>query len=417
MRKIFAFVFVCFFFFMINSEKVEGYETVCNGDTIFSSQNKLQVCDENVYLMKNDVKNSSFLRGKIDFKYYQGKLLYAGKIDGIETFYSSGFNFYGVVYDNNGLFKREDAYSDLSIDGEILYNGAFDDNVFVDQSYNRFVGYFNEIGEYKIRQFVNGKIHNVIRVVVNRFDYDINVDSVKYGDNSINEKNLVFGKDKKLSFYFTGGKYGFGKDVSLSINGCAKKVMFFNPLIIDEGILSSCLKLNENNSIKLTVSNGLDESQTFKYDFKIVTGSVSIKLENSVSKIVTTSRRIVIDANAGIGNELDKSNCLYYWSKNANDKLNYNDFMVNYNNSDNKGSYSGNNAVILRDSSGTYYLYALAKDSSGDTIVVRSDEYVLEKAKMVKKVTNSDVLLVIGFCVVSAIPIFVYLFIRVKDSM
>ena len=91
--------------------------------------------------------------------------------------------------------------------------------------------------------------------------------------------------------------------------------------------------------------------------------------------------------------------------------------MSNYEKSENKGSYSSNNAVILRDSNGTYYLYALARDSSGQSVVLRSDEYILEKGKMVNKVTTSDILLVVGFCIAAAVPIFVYLLIRGKDSM
>ena len=96
------------------------------------------------------------------------------------------------------------------------------------------------------------------------------------------------------------------------------------------------------------------------------------------SEVISSSRRIVINAIAGKGKQLNENLSLYYWSKNPNDGLNYSDFMVNYEKSENKGTYNSTSGVILRNEEGTYYLYALAKDGNSE-IVVRSDEYVLKK--------------------------------------
>ena len=115
------------FFCFCGGESVSAYGNMCDGEEILSNKNNFKVCNENVYLNKDDISNSSFLKAEVDFKYKKGKLVYAGKIDGIDTFYSSGFNYYGVVYDA-GLLDSGSTYSDLSINGEMVYNGKNTEN-------------------------------------------------------------------------------------------------------------------------------------------------------------------------------------------------------------------------------------------------------------------------------------------------
>mgnify|MGYP003295653248 CR=1 FL=1 len=89
--------------------------------------------------------------------------------------------------------------------------------------------------------------------------------------------------------------------------------------------------------------------------------------------------------------------------------------MSNYENSLYKGRYTSSKGVILRDTEGTYYLYALAKDDDS-SLVVRSDEYILKKGTKINKVIIDDVIIVFILGVLAIAPIAVYLIIRVKEE-
>ena len=387
MKKIILFILTIVSYFLFNFVNIKAYDSVCNGGEIYADGGKYKVCEGYVYLKPSEKKHSSHLVADVGVEYKTGKILYVGKIDGIDTFYSSGFNYYGVVYDD-GPFSNKDSYSDLSINGIIDYSGKFEDNIFIDQSKGSFINFYNEVGNYLIRHYVGGKVDTVIKVVVaSKKDFDLGVSSIKYNGYNIGENSVIFDEKGELAFNFSGGKYGFGKFVEITINKCEMKKSYSHTLIVKNEELSSCLKLNDSNIVSVNLYDGLGKSKKFNYSFPIVSDKLKITLENSVSKLITTSRRIVIKAKAGIGDVLDASNCLYYWSENANDKLTYKDFMSNYELSNNKGSYATNNAVILRHSEGTYYLYALAKDSSGEIAVVRSDEYILKKDESLNKAT------------------------------
>ena len=335
--------------FSFDSIDVNAYENMCTGKVMLSSSNMYRVCNKNVYLMKGDNHKSSYLLGDRNFKYNTGKIVYAGKIDGIETFYSTGFNYYGVVYDNREWFSTNDAWSDLSINGVVEYNVKFEKNLLIDQSSSKFISFYNEIGEYRIRQFIGGKVDSVIRVfVVSPDDYDVSVESLKYGDKSVNGANLIQGQED-LVFEFGGGTHGFGTVASLVVNECTMNVPFANPLRITNDKLNKCLIANAKNNVDIKVYDGLGRYDTFKYSFKLVSSEVSITMKDSVSELVTTSRRIVINANAGAYNELDDNYSLYYWSKDSNDKLTYEAFMSNYEASEHKGTYASNKLAVVPD--------------------------------------------------------------------
>ena len=89
--------------------------------------------------------------------------------------------------------------------------------------------------------------------------------------------------------------------------------------------------------------------------------------------------------------------------------------MSNYEKSENKGSYSGNKGVILREKEGTYYLYALAVDNDSQ-VVVRSDKYVLKMKDKLNRIIVKDVVFVIALIFGAILPIVIYLFIREKDT-
>ena len=418
MKKILIFISIFASFILFNDSKVKAYSDTCDVGEIYSVNGTYKLCgSNNIYLMENNKELSSFVVATRGVSNRDGKVFYAGKVGGVDTFYSSGFNFYGVVYDDKGLFtSNNNVWSDISINGIVVYSGEFEDNALLDESKKGFIEYYNEVGTYLIRQYVGGNVENAIKViVVSRNDIDVNVEEAKFGDSLLEDINLSYSQSN-LSFKFTGGTYGFGQKVALSVNGCKMTVPFRNSLVVDYDLFGSCLLPNEFNTVSLTVYNGFDNGKTFKYLFSLHSSSVSIKLEASFSDVVTTSKRILISANAGMNAKLDEDYCLYYWSKSANDGLTYDEFMANYELSEHKGTYSSNKGVILRDSSGTYYLYALAKDDNS-TKVVRSDKYELKKSKRVNKIIWQDFALVGAFCFFAAVPIFVYLFIREKDTL
>ena len=420
MKRLIKMLFVFFAFFVfccLDEINVNAYKNVCNEQIVRQEKGNYFLCGDNIiFLMKENTKLSSYII--VDNEMYaDNQILYAGKIDGLDTFYTLSFRYYSVVYDERGMFSsNDDVYSDISINGVVVYSGDFEDSALINQSKEGFVGtFYNEVGNYLIRQYVGNDIVNAIRViVVNNEDYSLGVESISLGNLSVNEKNIVY-KNQDLNIKVTGGKYGFDNDVNVEVNNCLISTQFNKNMIIKSDEFSGCLIDNENNYIKVTLTNGLGIKKTFKYNLNLVSGTVSVKMKDTIVSPVASSRRILINAIAGKGNVLDNSKCLYYWSKSSNDKLTYDDFMANYEESENTGIYSSNKGVILRDKEGTYYLYALAMDNVS-SIVVRSDKYILQEHERVSKVILKDYIFMITLCLGATLPILIYVFIRGKDT-
>lgn len=402
---------------MCVENNVMAYEEFCSGGELFSdSENMYYTCDRQVYLNKSNKDNSSYILGDRGFKITPGKVMYAGEIDGYHTFYATGFHYYSIVYDD-GAFSNNDMYSDLTFEGVVVYTGQFSDNILVDQSGRYLINYYNEPGEYIIRQFIGKKVSDVIRViVVEKTDLSLGVKHVFYNDVDVKYYQSMYDEDAGFAFLFNGGKYGFGEKVIIKVNDCLFEKKFKPDLKLKSQKLQECLILNGSNSVSLTLYDGLERKKDFNYNFKLNSSEMVITLDDSVSKLVTSSRRVLVNSYAGYGNELDESYNLYYWSKSSSDKLTYEDFMSNYSSSEHSGSYSQNNGVILRDSDGVYYLYVLAKDTLGNSLVVRSEEYVLKRHQILNKATSGDFILVLVLCFGAAAPVFIYLFIRGKDT-
>lgn len=416
MKRLLLFIFILFGYLLILDEPALAYERFCSSDELYSNSGTYYVCDKQVYLNKDNRDNSSYILGDRGFKITKGKVLYAGKIDGYDTFYSTGFHYYSIVYDD-GIFSSGEMYSDFTYEGVVVYSGKFEDNLLVNQSGRYLINYYNEPGEYFIRQYIGGKVTDFIKViVVDKEDLDLEVKDVYYGGKDISLDGLLYSEDGKFWVRFGGGKYGYDKKVKVQINKCEFEKMFYPDLDIDESYFKDCLSLNGHNNMKIITYDGLGRTKEFSYKFKMNSSNIVISIEDSVSKLVTSSRRVIVKSSAGYGKKLDENYNLYYWSTSAGDKLTYADFMVNYELSGNKGVYSENNGVILRDSDGTYYLYALARDSFGNSEVVRSNEYVLKRHEPLNKATTGDVALVLILCLFAAAPIFIYLIIRGKDT-
>ena len=410
------FVMSLFLFVIVGSRVNATYDKVCNRGKLQTNDIEYRDCGTQIiYLYPEDKEHSSYIIASNTYG-SEDSIIYAGERDGLETFYSTRFLIYSVAYDNRGLFtSSEDMWMDMSIDGVQVYSGKFKDNALLDNSSAKFLSPYNQVGNYLIRQYKSGQVVSAIRmIVIGPKDYDLKVEDAKFGSDSVRDGEIIDTKGD-ISFDIGGGKYGFGNRIVFELNSFKKEYSFSKNLNIKYDEISNYLKYNAKNKMKLTLSNGLKMSQTFEFSFRLVSEDVSIKLENSISKIETSSRRIVIKANAGKGKSLNTDYNLYYWSKNPNDKLTYEDFMTNYEDSENKGSYTSNKGVILRNEEGTYYLYALAKDDDS-IVVVRSDEYILTKQEAINKVIKQDVVFVIVLIGIAALPIVIYTIIRGKDT-
>jgi len=420
MRKgivILSLVFFAFFLnFILDAENIKAvdYNALCN-DKIEANDGIYGKCGNNNIYLTDSVSKSSYFVSTLNL-YDDAQILYAGKVGGLDTFYSMGFHYYGVIYDDRGLFTSDDNYwSDISLNGVLIYEGKINDSFLVEQSKTSPVRFYGEAGTYLIRQYKGKKLIKAVKVIVaNERDYGIEIEKVQYGDKTVGLDYLV-GKSDDVKFFISGGVYGYGDKIKISINECEFIKKFNVNLTIKNQEIRECLTYNEKNSMSLTVYNGFNKGKTFKYNFNLNSNNVSIKLESSINAIETSSRRLVVKAYAGSGKTLDEKYNLYYWSKNPNDNLTYESFMTNYELSENKGTYTDSRGVILRETVGVYYLYALAKDDDS-TVVVRSDEYVLKEETRLTKIVLKDVVFVGGLIVLSALPIFAYLIVRGKDN-
>lgn len=415
--NVFIVVLFVFCFLFVGDVVKADYKETCSDISVFSDNGKYRRCGTNIiYLYENDKKHSSYIISNNEYG-SEDELLYAGLVEGVHTFYGYRFSVYTVVYDAREWFSSdENMWMDMTLNNVVVYNGKFEDNYLVDESSERFSTIYNEVGTYFFRQYKGSEIVGKIRVViVDKNDYDLSVESALWGDYSLFDSKMIV-NDNDMVFSFGGGKYGFDENIRIGVNECYFSLKFSKVLRLSYGDFSSCLISDGVNKVVVELSNGLNMVKSFSYKFSLGREKVSISLESTVSKVETSSRRIVISASAGDGNVLDQEHNLYYWSTNPDDKLTYEDFMINYGKSENKGNYTSDKGVILRNEIGTYYLYALAKDDES-SVVVRSDEYILKETVPINSVNRYDVLFVTIVLVFAIIPIIVYLVIRGKDTL
>mgnify|MGYP003293849876 CR=1 FL=1 len=148
--------------------------------------------------------------------------------------------------------------------------------------------FYNEKGEYLIHQYANGKAYKTVRViVVSQKDYDMSINSIKYGDKLVGMDSLMV-NDSNLIIDVAENKYGYEKNVDVSVNECAFSVKFSGSITINKSKFQSCLIHNGNNKLNITLYNGFGKSKVFKYSFNLASEKITINLENSVSEIVTS---------------------------------------------------------------------------------------------------------------------------------
>ena len=419
MKKIFLTVLFSFFFFLFNAIYISAgdYSKICNDDNIVGIYSETyRKCGNNyIYIDPENKEFSSFLVSSNN-AYSKSQIIYKGKIDGIDTFYSIKFRFFGIVHDErNFISYKGDYWTTISLDGVKIYDGKFKDDWFEDQSFNDRVMIFDETGTYVFNQYVDGVLTNTIKVIlVDTEDSYMGIDSVNYGDKNIGQEAFVEVYDD-IIIDIADGKYGYNNKVVVNINECVFKMQFNERVVVSKEKFEPCLIHNDKNTLSVTLYNSFNIDKTFRYKFTFTSRKLTIQMENSVSKLETSSRRILVNAKAGNGKTLNEKYSLYYWSTNPSDNLDYDSFMENYQNSEYRGSYSSSKGVILRNTTGTYYLYALAKDDDS-TLVVRSDEYILKEARALNKIIIDDVIIVCILGLLAILPVAIYISIRIKEK-
>ena len=366
-------------------------------------------CESFAYTYYEDPINSSMIVALND----DSSILYLGKKEGIDIFYANGFRYYNVTYDDRGK-DDNNVWSVISSKGITLFDGSFKDSIFIDDSHHGYYRSYLYDDVYTIRQYVNnGELYRTI-VVYNVYSNKIDFKDAYYDEDILDDSivNEVLDATRNFSVSLES-KYGV-KSATTKINGVeVESSLNNNNVYIDKQIVNANLIKGKTNTIEVKVMDYFGKVVSKKYKMLFLNNDVSISFSTLTSVVESSSRRIVINASPGKGKEIDNDYCWYYWSKSEDDSLVYDEFLKNYASSSYKGSYSEDKGVILRNTSGTYYLYALAKDDDS-YIVVRSEGYVLNNNGYKVNYSVGDAILVVSLLILCIAPISIYLYIRKK---
>ena len=391
--------------FLIFPSRVSALYDSCNKPIIGTNYYD---CGNQIYTYYEDKEHSSIIYSLDE----NASIIYAGEEEGMSVFFASKMRFYNKSYDDRG-FDNNNLWTVITTKGKEVFNGEFKDTLLLDDSHEDFYFFTLKREVYTFRQYANnGRLHRTI--VIFNVDKDmLDIDNVKYDDTLIytSSQNVLI-TEKGINGEAVS-KYGI-KSVTANINGNNVDVLFDGRYFkIESNQVNIYLNKGEDSSIEITATNYLGGAQTKKYKVKLVTNNVAIKFSTMTSVVESTSRRIVIDAQAGLGKKLDKDYCWYYWSTSGDDSLSYDDFLLNYANSDYKGSYSEDKGVILRNTTGTYYLYALAKDDDS-WVVEKSEGYVLNSTQHLSTFERDDVIIVAILALLTLLPVVIYMGISKK---
>lgn len=389
--------------FIIFSNKVSAAYQFC--DTPIENTSYYD-CGNYIYSYYEDTRHSSIIYALED-----ASIIYAGEKEGVSVFYANGFRYYNVSYDDRES-SNENLWSILSHKGTIIYNGTFNDSRILDDSHEDFYYYtlYNDI--YTIKQYKQGKLHRTLAIY--NIENSVDFTNAMYDDTSLEENSINEVSQSNDGIRVDiNSLYGI-KEVKVKINNVIVNAEFKqNTLYISNDIVNPLLIPGEKIDIVIDVFDYFNNDYTFEYGVMLFKDIVSIRFSTMTSVTRSVSRRIVIDATAGKNKQLDTDYCWYYWSTSPDDSLKYDDFLVNYANSSYKGSYSEDKGVILRNTSGTYYLYALAKDDDS-WVVEKSEGFVLNHVSTTVSYTIGDAILIVSLLIVAIVPIYIYLLIRKK---
>ena len=409
-KKLFKIFSMCFILFVIsifvNSSRVEAY-VGCN----YKIENtEFYDCGNYVYTYPADYSKSSMI-----YAMPGNNVVYAGEREGYHLFYVNDFRYYNRTYDDRSL-KNNNIWTSVSSIYGVVFSGEFKDSILLDETHEGVYngGYSIGAGKYEVIQYhqngevysklliynISDSISNIYNTNVKSFDYDgtiiepnVNTDVVELNDKLIVNLNTSFGI----------------KDFYLKVDGVeVENYRIINNSVIFDAGFNKYLNKGNVNTIEVYAKNYLGTVVNETYFINALSTNVSINFSSISSDVISSSRRIVISAHAGIGKTLDTDYCWYYWSTSANDSLEYEDFLVNYAKSEYKGSYSEDKGVILRNTSGTYYLYALAKDEDS-YIVSRSEGYTLDDNGFSFELTINDWIFIVSLLILVVVPILIYL--------
>lgn len=388
-------------FILTNINKVEADYSYCDRKI---EDTQYYDCGNYVYTYPEDIIHSSKLISLNE----KESIIYVGEIEGVSVFFAKGFKFYNVSFDDRSN-TNNNIWSVLKSRGKNLFDGSFNDSWLIDESHQ---GYYNKrlyADVYTITQYVNDGEKYRTLVVYNVKDDKVNIDDIYYDDiNLIKDNNEVLESKKGIKINYSS-KYGI-KNIDISMNESNIPYTLEGNIYISSEEINKNLLRGETVYLSVTLTDYLNNHITNKYPLSLVNNSVTIKFSTISSIAESSSRRIVVDAIAGKGKTLDADYSWYYWSTSPDDSLIYDDFLKNYASSSYKGSYSEDKGVILRNTSGTYYLYALARDD--DTWVVeRSEGYTLQNEGYRVTYNIYDYILIVSLLILCIIPVLTYIFI------
>ena len=400
-------ILICMFTFILGfiffSSKVSATYKFCDtkieGTTYYD-------CGNYIYTYYEDTRHSTIIYALDD-----ANIIYVGEKEGVSIFYADGFRYYNVSYDDRES-SDENLWSVLSSKGKIIYDGTFSDSKYIDDSHEGFYYYGLYADVYAIKQYKKGELYRTIAI----YNIDNDVDFIKatYDDIEIFENTLneVPQAEEEIKVSIDS-LYGV-KSLKTIINGSEVESKITNNVVhISSEVINPLLVAGEEVIFTIEIEDYFNNTYICDYSLKLFKDIVSIRFSTMTSVTQSVSRRIVIDATAGKDKELDLGYCWYYWSTSPDDSLKYDDFLVNYGNSNYKGSYSEDKGVILRNTTGTYYLYALAKDNDS-WVVEKSEGFVLNHLNTTVSYTIGDVILVVSLLIAAIVPIYIYLIIRKK---
>ena len=409
--KIFCACFVLFVLsFFAQSNKINATYWGCNKPI---ENTTYYDCGDKIYTYYHDRDHSSIV-----YALKGTSIVYAGMVGEHRVFYTNGFYYFNSTYDDRSS-EDNNLWTTLTKEGTMVFSGEFEDSWMLDETHS---GYYNEAdpvkpGVYEIIQYhKNGEVYRKLLIyniekTISKV-YKINIDSLFYDDTELPQNVLkdVVELENGVSINVTTS-FGIEK-FSMKVNG--KNIASYT---VEDG----CIKIGKkfadflnkgvSNTIEVYVKNYLGYEDKKVYYINALSNEALISFSSISSEVISSSRRIVVNASAGLGRELDRDYCWYYWSTSPDDSLRYEDFLVNYAKSEYKGSYSKDKGVILRNTTGVYYLYALAKDDESYT-VSRSEGYTLNDSGIKISYSIYDAIYVVSLLIVAILPISIYLFIR-----
>lgn len=405
LSKILFTIFAICLFSLVSTTKVDASYKYC--DQKIEGTNYYD-CGSYIYTYYEDTSRSSIIYSADK----QSSIIYAGEKDGTSVFYANGLKFYNRSYDDTTK-ANNDMWTVVSTKGKEVFNGSFKDSWLLDDSHEDYYYFILNRDVYAFRQYTNnGELYRTI-AIYNVDKNSIAINSVEYDGFDLNDYSQEVLKSEIGISGKVSAKYG-AKYVTTSIDGQVLNNTFDGVnIFISSDEVNKYLLAGETQTLEIAAHNYFGGSIIEKYKIKLVSYGVTIHFSTMSSIVESNSRRILINADAGKGKNIDTDYCWYYWSTSGDDSLLYDDFLKNYANSSYKGSYSEDKGVIIRNTTGTYYLYALARDEDS-WIVERSEGYILNDVHPETVYYLEDILLIIGLSLLAITPVCIYLIIRKK---